>query len=306
MRSSLLSVVAAAILVAAACSSPRPRTEHVLIIGVDGLSSWCLEKALDSIPEQIPNISGIWEYSARTLEKRSVGPTASAINWASIFMGVPTEMHGYVAWNSPEPYFKPYRQGPNGMPETIFTLLRAQRPKAVSAAIYDWDGIGCVIDTSAITRYTFVPAPHPVDEYAEKEGVPVIKELKPELMLFYFDSVDAAGHTYGWGSPEYYDSIVQVDKAIGKLFDALAEAGIDSKTTVILISDHGGKPDRGHGTYDIRDVMAPLAIDGAPVRKGYDIQGPVMQYDVTAMIASLLGLQIPADWRGIPHEDIYK
>ena len=32
----------------------------------------------------------------------------------------------------------------------------------------------------------------------------------------------------------------------------------------------------------------------------------VMQYDTPAIIADILGLQIPADWRGRPYPEIYQ
>ena len=32
----------------------------------------------------------------------------------------------------------------------------------------------------------------------------------------------------------------------------------------------------------------------------------VMQYDTPAIIADILGLQIPADWRGRPYPEIYR
>lgn len=38
-----------------------------------------------------------------TLKKRSVLPSSSAVNWASMFMGAGPELHGYTEWGSKTP-----------------------------------------------------------------------------------------------------------------------------------------------------------------------------------------------------------
>ncbi len=30
---------------------------------------------------------------------------------------------------------------------------------------------------------------------------------QPNLMFIHFDSIDDAGHSHGWGSPEYYNTV---------------------------------------------------------------------------------------------------
>ena len=133
--------------------------------------------------------------------------------------------------------------------------------------------------------------------------MPVIEKGMPDMLFFYIVDVDETGHKYGWGSPEYYASLVRADEAVGLLLDAL-EASPEAKgTTVVLTSDHGGKPDRKHGAYDIRDFRTPLFIrDGE--RKG-EISSFMMQYDVTSVLAQFLGLEIPAEWRGRSSLDTY-
>ena len=34
-----------------------------------------------------------------------------------------------------------------------------------------------------------------------------VVEHHPNLMFIHFDSIDDAGHSYSWGSPEYYDAV---------------------------------------------------------------------------------------------------
>ena len=285
-------------IIIAATSCSRNKTGKVLFIGVDGLASWCLETALDSIPEQIPNLKALMDKGSWTLEKRAVAPTASAINWATLMMGVPTELHGYIKWNSRESAFPPYAKGPNGMPPTLFTLLKEQRPDASSVLIYDWDGVGFVTDTLAIGEHRYVKWDHQsIENYAVENAVPVIEAGMPDFYFFYFVEVDERGHKYGWGSPEYYAALADLDKGLGRILDALESSGEAGNTTIVLTSDHGGKPDRKHGTYDIRDLRTPLIIAGPGIPQG-EIGPMLMQYDVTAFLATRLGLEKPVWWRG--------
>lgn len=107
MKSNLLTAFAIAAAMAftgsASAKSPKqkaakPIAQHVVLIGVDGWGAYSVPKAHD-----IPNIKYFMENGCYTLTDRSVLPSSSAINWASMFMGVPTEMHGYTQWNSQRP-----------------------------------------------------------------------------------------------------------------------------------------------------------------------------------------------------------
>ena len=88
-----------------------------------------------------------------------------------------------------------------------------------------------------------------------------VVEHHPNLMFIHFDSIDDAGHSYSWGSPEYYNavkvkcithvvqqsvdvdillSIQNVDSYIGLIMKAFEEEGIYDKTLFILTADHEG------------------------------------------------------------------
>lgn len=67
-----------------------PIAEHVILIGLDGWGSHSLPEA------DMPAVKRLMENGAYTLEKRSVLPSSSAVNWASMFMGAGPELHGYT------------------------------------------------------------------------------------------------------------------------------------------------------------------------------------------------------------------
>ena len=63
--------------------------KHVVLIGLDGWGAYSVPKA------EMPNLKKLMEEGAYTLKKRSVLPSSSAVNWASMYMGAGPELHGY-------------------------------------------------------------------------------------------------------------------------------------------------------------------------------------------------------------------
>ena len=85
----------------------KPRADHVIFIALDG---WATQSFKDKV-DNMPTVKMLMENGCYTMHKRSTMPSSSATNWATIFMGVPPEMHGYNAWNSREPAIDPYAVG---------------------------------------------------------------------------------------------------------------------------------------------------------------------------------------------------
>ena len=57
----------------------KNRAKHVVLIGLDGWGAYSVESA------DIPHIKKLMEEGCYTLKKRSVLPSSSAVNWASMF-----------------------------------------------------------------------------------------------------------------------------------------------------------------------------------------------------------------------------
>ena len=299
----------ASILLTVCCfgASARSRqAKHVVFIGIDGWASYCLEKS-----ENVPNIRYLIENGSYTYRKRAVMPSASAINWASIFMGAPTELHGYYKWNSQVPDIPSAAVNERGIYPTIFSVIREQKPDAETACVYNWNGVGYVIDTMAISHHVYNPGyhdkskPYSVLDYTKKEAVDYILAKKPYFFTFYIDDLDEAGHNKGWDSPGYYACQSEIDKCVGMIIQALKDAGIYDDTIIVMTGDHGGK-NKGHGGFTIQELESPFIVFGKNVKKGYEITDPMMQYDVTSTIAYIFGLKIPASWVGRPMKQIFR
>ena len=53
-------------------------------------------------------------------------------------------------------------------------------------------------------------------------------------------------------------------------------------------------------------MESPFVVFGKNVRSGYLIQEPVVQYDIAATIAYILGLETPSAWRGVPVTSVFE
>ena len=299
-----LALVAGCCLVA---SCDGPKAKHVIFIGVDGVSTPAFKDP--ALLARMPNIRNMMEQGSYTLEKRSVMPSSSAINWATIFNGLPTEQHGYGNWNSSKPEIPAVLDNGRGMPPTIYTLLREQRPDAESGCVYNWDGIGPLLDTAVLSYHLYDPGYHnpedySMERYTQERAVKYILEKKPTFFTFYIGDVDEVGHQSGWESPEYYDCLEETDRAVGLILQAARDAGIYDDTIFVFSSDHGGSG-RGHGKLEMAHLETPFILYGKHIRKGYVLDEPMMQYDLPATLAYALGLKIPKEWRGRPLKSMF-
>jgi predicted AlkP superfamily pyrophosphatase or phosphodiesterase len=70
-------------------------------------------------------------------------------------------------------------------------------------------------------------------------GAYLIKEHKPNLLLFHLLSLDSTHHNYAPATLASYDAIAFLDSCVRKLVDATKAAGIFERTTFLVVSDHG-------------------------------------------------------------------
>lgn len=296
---SLLVLAMASVLTATAAKNVW-KAKHVLLIGIDGWGAYSVPKAHD-----IPNIRGLMDSGCYTLKKRCVLKSESAVNWASMFNGAPTEIHGYTNWNSRVPEIPSMVTNRNGIFPTIFSILREQCPKAVTGCIAEWDGIKYLVDSLAID-YVDVASNYEKDSMQLcRMAVKYIKEKKPTFFAVCYDQVDHVGHAIGHDTPAYYDVLARVDKQVGLLVQALKDAGIYDDTIIIVTADHGGIG-TSHGGQTLLEMEVPFIISGKNVRQGQEITDVVIQYDTAATIADIFGLKCPQAWRGVPIESVFK
>lgn len=287
--------------IVSSCTNNQPQeakqtkgVKHVIWIGLDGWGAYSMEKA------DMPVTKQFMKEGSYTLKKRSVLPSSSAVNWASMFMGAGPEIHGYTDWNSQTPDLPSRVVNEHGMFPTVFQLYREANPTAEIGCVHDWDGIKYVIDTLAFNYHAQGPEytefPHALTEMAVK----YITEKKPNLFAVIYDNPDHVGHEAGHDTPEYYANLKELDGYIGEIVEAVKQAGMMDETVFVITGDHGGI-NKGHGGKTMEEMETPFIIAGKGIKKGYcfdDIS--MMQFDCASTLAALLDLTQPQVWIGRP------
>ena len=80
------------------------------------------------------------------------------------------------------------------------------------------------------------------DEQRFAEGIRMIEEHDPDLLLIYATGVSPASYAHGAGSPEVKERLREIDSLIGKLRKAINESSRAETTTLMVVSDHGFGP----------------------------------------------------------------
>lgn len=272
------------------------KVKHVVLIGCDGFGAYAVPDA------KMPNFKKLMESGSYSLNARCVLPSSSAVNWASMLMGSGPTDHGYTEWDSKTPEIPSAVKSKYGAFPSIFSVIRDQEPEAKTAAVYSWGGIGPLLEKNAIS--IIVPGKGN-DNFCVDTTVTIIKRDKPFFTFLHLSEPDGAGHSIGHRTPGYYAELEKVDVRIGKIIQAVKEAGIEAETIIILTSDHGGIG-LGHGGKTTDEVFIPWVISGKGVKVNHEIKDVIMTYDTGATIAWILGLKIPQSWRGQAVADGFK
>lgn len=291
----ILLSISSAIMVSCAPKT-QDRCTRVVLIGVDGWSAESFTRG------DFPFVKSLMEEGSWTLDKRCVFPTASAINWMSIFSGVSPEYHGYVRWYSRRPDITPAWTDERGMVPTIFRLERETHPESDILVTYQWDVIRSLVDSTAVTTCVQFPQTEEGDWEEVKWAADYIAKNQPHFSFIYFGSLDAVGHKYSWESDEYLAYATHIDKVVGDFVKAIA----DDNTVFVLTSDHGGHGHHHSTEYVDQTLQTPLFIWGKGIRKGHQIEAPTVEMDVTATLAKLLGVKPLPHWTCRPVDEVFE
>lgn len=275
------------------------KAQHVMLIGLDGWGAYSMEKA------DMPVLKELMKNGAYTLKKRSVLPSSSAANWASMFMGAGPELHGYTEWGSKTPELPSRELNKHGIFPTVFSLLREAVPTAEMGVMYEWDGIKYLVDTLSVNYHAQAIESEKNPTLLTEMAVKYLKEKKPTLSAIVFDNPDHVGHSIGHNTPEYYQKLHELDGYIGKIINGLKESGMYDNTIIIFSSDHGGI-NKGHGGKTMLEMESPFIITGKNIKKGYVINESMMQFDIASTIAYVFNLKQPQVWIGRPVTQVFK
>jgi hypothetical protein len=81
-----------------------------------------------------------------------------------------------------------------------------------------------------------------VSRAVEEEGIGR-GEGPTDLIHVTFKEMDAAGHWFGNGGPEFFDALGEVDKALGRIVSTLEKVAGPDNVALVITADHGGLPE---------------------------------------------------------------
>ena len=283
------------------CTKPKPdntqtqHPKHVILIGSDGFGAYAFnDKA------KIPNLKKMMSNGSYSLQARSVLPSSSAVNWASMIMGSGPELHGYTEWGSKTPEVPSRIIGKDSIYPSIFSVIDEQLPNAKTGVSYTWGGIGYLFEKSLVD----LDFNGKTDEETVIKALDFITNEKPVFTFIHMDEPDGAGHSIGHDTQEYYTAVEKIDALIGLIIKTLEKEEMMDETVIIFSSDHGGI-EKGHGGKTLLEVEIPWIIYGKDIAAKGKLKNSIVTYDTAATIAYLLGLDIPDFWRGKPVTNIH-
>jgi arylsulfatase A-like enzyme len=261
------------------------RTDHVLVISVDGLRPDAVEVF------GLRTLGALVAGGGYALDARTVRPSSTLPSHASMLTGVGPGVHG-ITWNRYEP-----ARGMVPVP-TIFELARASGHHA--AAFYAKAKLR-QLDRPGAYDHRLAPRWR-VDNWMATDVVPeavrYMAHQRPNLLFVHIAEPDYAGHMAGWMGGLYGLAVRRADAAVGVLVAAARETFGEAGFVVIVTADHGGHG-RGHGTDDPRDVEIPWIIYGRGVAPG-PLPTGIRTMDTAATALWLLGVPPPARLEGRP------
>ncbi len=282
---------------AQSATSAQTQVQHIVIVGVDGMSPDGVLHA------DAPNMSRMRSQGAWTFKARGVMPTSSSPNWASMIMGAGPEQHGVTSndWETNKFDIAPTVTGPGGIFPTIFGVLRQQQPSAGLAVFHDWDGFGRLLERRMVDVVEHTDGP----TNAMRRAVTWFETKRPALTFIQLDHVDHALHESGHGTPEYYAAVAVADQLIGEMIAGIEEAGLRQSTLLWVTSDHGGRGKK-HGGATMQELEIPWIMAGPGVIPGHEIKAAVNTYDMAPTIAWIFGAQPPECWIGRPIREPFR
>ncbi|MGW4631570.1 alkaline phosphatase family protein [Nocardia sp. NPDC004415] len=296
----LAAIALAAVPFAVAAPAPAdPVVNKVVVIGIDG-TLWSEVSAADA-----PNLDRL--AAEGTLARTSIAPhtTMSCVSWATALTGVWDTKHG-IQDNGSTCNAGPFAQYP-----TVFTQVERERPALSTASIGTWDTIGMIARTGSphadrvsVTQLDPTGAgicETTADSAATAEAVTAITEDGTDLLFTHLDQVDIVGHTLRGIWPQAYrDAISRADGLVGKIADAVdarAAAHPNERWTILITTDHGHKPEGGHGGQSAYETASFVIARGPGFAAGAQNNGYTLA-DITPTVLDLLDVPAPASLDG--------
>jgi predicted AlkP superfamily pyrophosphatase or phosphodiesterase len=239
----------------------------VVVISLDGFPAYDLDEP--KLP--IPTLRSLIENGA-SARMATVNPTVTWPNHTTMVTGVRADEHGLLANGtiSRTGAWPPVKVEPMIAKEKMVrvpTVYDAAYQAGLTTAQVDWVAINQA-PTITWAFSEWAPAEGPLeremigkgaiaaadienftksnilfrDQIWTKAAVYLIREHRPNLLLFHLLSLDSVHHQFGPKTLAGTAAIAFVDSCVEHVVEAVRAAGMSERTTFIVVSDHGFKP----------------------------------------------------------------
>ena len=254
----------------AGAAEPQPSegSRHVVLISLDGFPGWALEDPYLPVPT-LRRLAADGAVARGGM--RGVNPTVTWPTHTSMVTGVTPARHG-VLFNGllirepgVPPRVEPWRDRDEMVrAPTLYDLAHA---RGLTIAQVDW----VAIQNAPTITWEFPERPDPSGQIARElvqaghlsradletfhtrnitwrdhiwtlAGAHIIRQHRPNLLLFHLLNLDSTHHRYGPRTPAGTSAMALLDTQVAELLRAIDDAGLTARTTVFVVSDHGFKP----------------------------------------------------------------
>ncbi|GAA3756167.1 hypothetical protein GCM10022205_49170 [Spinactinospora alkalitolerans] len=247
-----------------------------MLVDWDGVDPRYIDAHLDG--GLLPNLRSLAKAGGRSVAACTYKAVSNP-NRASLATGARPAVHGNVAYVLDPATGRAIGQTRILTAENIAQSLRRQGGTVVSAGWYivqdegaaygDPEGLytqGATWEENVDTAVRVLRG-EPVDSGGVRVTVPRI----PDLLAVYTADVDAIGHEEGPGSERIPRRLAELDAGLGRIIDAVGEAGIAARTTFVFVSDHGMT---GYTESLEPQVLGAIGEAGHTVQRLYSGQAP--------------------------------
>ena len=246
----------------------RPQTaKHLIVISYDAFSEDHWQQA-----SRYPNLKQLIGNGAYTTQLRSVYPTLTYVVHTTMVTGVDPDRHGIIHNNHFEPFVSEKDQSWYWYRREIktTTIYDAADAAGLTAAAILWPVSGkarirynlpeivaikqenqtlkilrngsplyCLEMEWKYGRYRKGIAQPQLDDFSTLCAVDTIRSKKPNLLLLHLVDLDDTKHKRGTKGPEIEQVLARMDARLGKIMQAVEEAGIREETVFLVLGDHG-------------------------------------------------------------------
>lgn len=264
----LLAVFVIVLSIGSAAQAPvtRQGTNHVVFISLDGFRA----SALNDPFLPLPSLRRLAANGVVAKAMRPVNPTVTWANHTSMITGVAPSRHGVIfnglliSKPGVPPVVEPWRDKSEMVhARTLYDVAHAA---GLTTAQVDWvaiwnaptitwefrerpdvaqqipqemirAGLVSADDIASFGARNIVWR----DEVWTAAAVHIIRQHRPNLMLFHLLNLDSTQHRYGPGTHAAMTTMAHLDTQVARIVDAIDQAGLTPRTTFFVVSDHGFK-----------------------------------------------------------------